>query len=463
MKEKPLAGLSLYIKYGLSLLIVIAATWFKILFFTIIGPQTPFLLYLGVVLIISRRFGKRPAFFGLTLCMAATSYFFLSPYNSFFISSERAVIQLFAFGLEGYLVIMVSDALKKALNKNQADSQRFQAILEKSSDGVVLVNAAGKRVYCSPSVKNVIGYTDEEYLNMPPLHLCHPEEAGNVREKYNQVVAAYGSSLILLCRLKHKNGHWIWVESRFTNSLNDPKVQSLIVNFNNVTERVETDQSRKDFIGVVAHELKSPLTSVKLYGQVLVKKLETLNDKTYVSFASKITQQASHMENMIAYLMEVATINAGRMQLCGSDFDFNLIVSEIAENMQHTTDKHYLKTELYAIAKLHADKEKISQVVINLVSNAIKYSPAGGIILIKSQKKENSLIVSVIDPGIGIPANNVDKVFDRLYRVNNTDGVKGLGLGLYICQEIIRLHNGAIGVESEEGMGSVFWFSLPLI
>jgi PAS domain S-box-containing protein len=327
---------------------------------------------------------------------------------------------------------------------------------------VVVVNPEGKRTYCSASVKNVIGYTDEEYLNLPPWELGHPEDVDDVKLKYSELINNPGSTTVLLHQMHHKNGHWIWVESRVSNLLNDPQIRAMIANFNDVTQRVERDQNRRDFIGIVSHELRSPLTNIKSYGQMLLKRLEGLNDGICTSFASKLIQQANYMEKMVVDLTDAATINAGRMQLFSSEFDFNLLIKEIAEGLQQSTNKHFLRIELCPMGMVYADKERLSQVITNMVSNAIKYSPSGGDILISSEVKNNSFFFHVKDSGIGIAEKDLQKVFYRLYRANKTTPIKGLGLGLYICHQIITLHNGEIGVESEEGKGSVFWFSLPL-
>jgi len=393
--------------------------------------------------------------------MITTNYFFMPPYYRLHLDGKEA-IQLLSFALEGYLIIVISEKLTNAIKKNQADSSMFGAILEKSSDGIVVVNTEGKRTYCSPSVKNIIGYTDQEYLNFPPWLLGHPDELQDIKEKYQRLINEPGGNTILIHRMRHKMGHWIWVESRVTNLLHEPKVAAMIANFNDVTERVENDQLRRDFIGVVSHELRSPLTGIKLYGQLLYKKLSDTDNGASAEFLKKILQQVNHMERMLADLTDVATIRTGRMQLNIAPFDFNLLANEVAESLQQATEKHCIQLNLKALNEISADEERLRQVVVNLVSNAIKYSPDGGDITISSEEKDGYLIVCVQDNGMGIPVSDKDRIFDRLYRVSGqTKGIKGLGLGLYICKQIIQLHGGSIEVESEEGKGSAFRISLP--
>jgi PAS domain S-box-containing protein len=461
MKINRLRDLPYFWLYIICLGLVFLSTYLRVIFFNVIGSQTPFLLYLGIILIVSRNLGKGPAFICLALCMLTTDYFFMQPYYALHLDGREAA-QLIFFGLEGYLIIMISEQLTKAIKKNHADNSMFSAILENSLDGIVVVNTEGKRTYCSPSVKNIIGFTDQEYLNFPPWLLGHPDELQGIKEKYQRLINEPGKSDIFLHRMKHKNGHWIWVESRVTNLLHEPKVGAMIAHFNDVSQRVESDQLRRDFIGVVSHELKSPLTGIKLYGQLLHKKLGDTDNGISVGFLEKILQQVNHMEKMLADLTDVATIRTGRMQLNIAPFDFNALAYEVAESLQQTTDKHFIQLNLMTSNLISADEERLRQVIVNLVSNAIKYSPDGGDIKISAQEKDSYLMICVQDNGMGIPGRDKDRIFDRLYRVNGqTKGIKGLGLGLYICRQIIQLHGGSIEVDSEEGKGSAFRISLP--
>jgi len=460
MKRLAISDQPAYLRYLLALILVAAATYLKIRFFELIGTQTPFLLYFGVMIVCSRWLGKGPAFFCLALSVIATDYFFMAPYY-FFAVNFREAVQLLFFILEAFLLIGLSSALTKAIKANISQMELFGAIMEKSSDGIVVVDKEGKRTYCSPSVQTVIGYSAEEYVSFPAWKLGHPEEIELVKAQYADLVSKPGQSDILVHRMRHKDGRWIWVESRVTNSLDDPHLQAMIASFNDITVRIETEQSRKDFIGIVSHELKSPLTSIRSYGQILLKKVDLNNDPVTASIVSKVLQLGNRMFKIINDMLDVATINASQLKLELSNFDFNALIYEIADALQQTSDKHALNLKLSPPVDVIADRERVGQVLTNLVSNAIKYTPAGGDICILSEIAGSTIRLSVRDQGIGIPEQNMELIFNRLYRANNSKSVKGLGLGLFICKQIIQLHGGAIGLESEEGKGSTFWFTLP--
>jgi two-component system, chemotaxis family, CheB/CheR fusion protein len=163
-------------------------------------------------------------------------------------------------------------------------------------------------------------------------------------------------------------------------------------------------------------------------------------------------------------LLDVSKVQAGYMQFKFSTFNFGEIISECVEQMQNSTFNHQIIIEGNPHVEIVGDKMRLEQVVSNLLSNAIKYSPKADKVIIRARTDDGMLKVEVQDFGIGIPADDLGQIFDRFYRVTEVSGrFFGLGLGLYISAEIIKRHNGRIGVESKEGSGSVFWFTIPVL
>ena len=164
-------------------------------------------------------------------------------------------------------------------------------------------------------------------------------------------------------------------------------------------------------------------------------------------------------------MLDVTKINAGKLQFNDGPFDFNEVVKEVIEEMQRTSDQHEIEYSLDPeIGNVFGDKERISQVIVNLLSNAIKYSPEADRILAFSKKEQDIVTLSIRDFGIGIQADKTERVFEQFYRVsgNRRHTFPGLGLGLYISSQIIKREGGRIWVESIEGKGSTFSFSIPL-
>jgi len=451
-----------YIKYGVPLLLLVWVTLLKLLMFSYIGTSTPFLLYFGVVVISARYFGERAALVTIICAAAIVNFFFLYPYNSFSFDVDR-LLQTTLFILECGFIVSLSAALRKAGQKMHQQDMVFKALVEKSVEGITMHNAEGVRIYCSPSVEAIMGYTPEELLRHQPWELSHEGEVLYAKEQFYRLASHPGKTITVLHRIKHKNGKWIWLESRLTNLLNDPLVNAIISNFTDVTDRVNLERQREDFIGVASHELKTPLTSLKAFTQVLESRFKNSTDTSSHEIITKIDYQVNRIVSMINDMLDVSSLQAGGLNFSIAKFDLNDLVSEISQNLQQTTKKHRIVADLARIDTVPGDRERIGQVINNLIANAIKYSPNAGEINIASKIGEDVITVSVQDYGIGIPEAEQKSIFEKFYRVGNSQkAFQGLGLGLFICCQIIEIHKGKIGVISNEGEGSIFWFSLPL-
>ena len=222
---------------------------------------------------------------------------------------------------------------------------------------------------------------------------------------------------------------------------------------------------RDEFIGNAAHELKTPLTSIHAYGQLLEEEFRECSDEASARMMRRLNSQVERLYRLVADLVDTTRIAAGQLLLQKERFDLDELIREQAEDLQLITDKHSLVLELDPLPPVEADRERIAQVITNLVSNAIKYSPEPGDITIASENVEGGVKVIITDHGMGIPAEAVEKIFDRFFRVDDpaVRTSSGMGIGLYICAAIIRAHGGNIHVESHRGQGSAFSFVLPSI
>jgi signal transduction histidine kinase len=231
-----------------------------------------------------------------------------------------------------------------------------------------------------------------------------------------------------------------------------------------MTEQKNLQQQKDDFIGIASHELKTPVTSIKGYAQVLEKMLQKKGDVKEAMMMNRMDAQIRRLTNLIGDLLDVTKINSGKLQFNDEPFEFNEMVKELVEDLQRTTEQHRLVEELNETGLVFGDKERISQVITNLVTNAIKYSPGADKIIIHASTKNNEVVLCVEDYGIGIPADKLENVFEQFYRVSGDmqHTFPGLGLGLYISSEIIKREGGRIWVNSTEGKGSTFCFALPL-
>lgn len=217
-------------------------------------------------------------------------------------------------------------------------------------------------------------------------------------------------------------------------------------------------KQRDEFIGVASHELKTPVTSMKTYAEIVQERLDEKGDVENSELLSRLNTQINRLTTLIGHLLDTTRISEGQLKLSLEEIDLNERVEEI-----QTTTPHHFIVQSGILPSVIADRERIGQVITNLLSNAIKYSPIETTITISTYPQLDGIRVDVRDEGYGIPEKDIGKVFQRFYRVtsNNMETFPGMGLGLYITAQIIQKHGGTVSVQSTEGKGSIFSFTIP--
>ena len=293
--------------------------------------------------------------------------------------------------------------------------------------------------------------------------LIHPDDEG-IRNRANEESLKNGK-LFYEARIIRKDGsiRWIRVAGKMLYNA-DGKPQKLLGIVDDITDQKNLQQQKDNFIAMASHELKTPVTSIKAYGQVLEQMLRVNGSVKEADMMVRMDTQVNRLNNLIRDLLNITKMNSGKLEYHRTAFDLNEVVKEMTEELQRTTTNHTLNLDLTGPALVFADKERISQVITNLISNAIKYSPNSAVINIATSIKENEVTCCVQDFGIGIDPESQQKVFEQFYRVNDEkhQSFQGFGLGLYISAEIIKREGGKIWVKSTEGKGSEFYFSLPI-
>jgi two-component system CheB/CheR fusion protein len=231
-----------------------------------------------------------------------------------------------------------------------------------------------------------------------------------------------------------------------------------------VTDHKLDDMRKNDFISIVSHELKTPLTTLKGYLQVLLGRAKKTDDSFAINSLDKAHNQVKKMTRLINGFLNVSRLETGKIYLNRETFEIHVLVEEIIEEVINTNPGHKILMLPSCELSVNADRDKIGQVINNLLSNAIKYSPKGRKIEVSCQEVANTVQICIKDAGIGINPADQERLFDRYYRIENhkTRSISGFGIGLYLSSEIIQRHNGKIWVESEMDKGSTFCFSLPL-
>ncbi|MDB5149447.1 MAG: yycG 1 [Mucilaginibacter sp.] len=232
-----------------------------------------------------------------------------------------------------------------------------------------------------------------------------------------------------------------------------------------VTAHKQDDIRKSDFIAMASHELKTPLTTLQAYVQMLTAKASKAGDTFAVGALNKAYIQVKKMSALINGFLSASSFEAGKIYLNEQPFEMNTLLKEIVEDMMLVTQSHDIVVTSDCNIVVHADRDKIGQVITNFLSNAIKYSPRGKNIKVSCKEIKGEVEVSITDEGLGIEPQDLEKLFDRYYRIESeqTQNISGFGLGLYLSAEIIQRHRGKVWVESEMEKGSTFYFSLPLI
>jgi signal transduction histidine kinase len=262
-----------------------------------------------------------------------------------------------------------------------------------------------------------------------------------------------------------KSGKSIWVESRST-IVKDKKGKPVGMRgvTMDISERIEFENRKDEFLGIASHELRTPLTSIKGYIQILERLIKTNPSPDRVmNLLRRTDTYTDKLNGLINDLLDVSKIQAGKLTLNKSQFSVDELVQESIESIQPISPKHQIIYKNRIEKTIKGDRIRIEQVITNLLSNAIKYSPKSHEIYVYSGHKDNIVTISVQDFGIGIPKNKQSFLFQRYYRVEDTEKkFSGMGIGLYISNEIVKRHKGAIIVKSDGKRGTTFEVQLPI-
>lgn len=294
------------------------------------------------------------------------------------------------------------------------------------------------------------------------LKALHPDDL-ELRNNAHKTALITGK-LFYEARIIWPNGSLRWIRAQgkvYYGSINKPL--RILGTLLDITEFKHLQQQKDDFISVASHELKTPMTSIKASMQLLDRliKVDPSSDKI-PQFISRGNSSLNKMQQLVDSLLNVSKITAGQLALHKTRFLAAQMINECCDHVR-LAGTHELELTGDTDLELYADRQRIDQVVVNFVNNAVKYAPDSNRIVINISKQDNMAKISVQDFGRGIPPENIPHLFERYYRVD-TSGIQysGLGLGLYISAEIIELHSGEMGVESEVDKGSTFWFTIPL-
>ncbi len=346
------------------------------------------------------------------------------------------------------------------LEKREA---QFRDLANSMPQLVWTADPEGKVDYYNKQYKNYLGINkkDGEFVWAP---VVHPEDAERTLTAWNRAVKT-GETYEVEHRIKTKDDGYRWLLSRGT-PVKD-KTGSVVKWYGTATDihkSKQLERQKDEFLSVASHELKTPVTSIKAYTQVLQRIFAAQGEDKAVQLLGKMDGQINKLTVLIGDLLDATKIESGKLKMREEYFDFNGLVQEVVEEIQRTAPEHRIIAKLSETRQLFGDRDRIGQVIVNFLTNAVKYSPNTRDIYVQTKLDGRSVTLSVKDRGIGIPREKMKNLFERFYRVEGKyeSTYPGLGLGLYISKEIIERQGGTIAADSEKGKGSTFSFTLPL-
>ena len=368
-------------------------------------------------------------------------------------------------GQLGQAINDLSFKIKEAQESTESERQRLDSVLRHMSDGVIATDRRGRIVIMNTAALDILNLKSEKVIGIPLLEILPLEE----RVTFRELLETQQERLIHL----EEDGEDSMIQCEFSVIQRESGfISGLVCVLTDVTEQQKIERERRNFVSNVSHELRTPLTSIKSYTEALVDGAWE-NKEIAPGFLNVIETETDRMMRMITDLLNLSRMDQNRLELDKEFIYMNELVVHIVNRFEMVLQSEPYRDKNYRILTditqrdlwVELDQDKITQVLDNIINNAIKYSPDGGRIIVRLMETHTDIIVSVSDEGLGIARKDIPHLFDRFYRVDKarSRAMGGSGLGLAIAQEVVQLHGGKIWVNSIENKGSTFFVSLPYI
>lgn len=345
-------------------------------------------------------------------------------------------------------------AIESALRESE---ERFRAVWEATSEAMALSDPDGVVIAVNPAYCALYGLSPEQVVGQSFAVIFAEEARAAAVEQYHAVFADPDPPPSYESRVQHADGSERFVEARADFLVRDGQRVAMISAIRDITERKQAERAQQDFIAMASHDLLTPVTVLRARAQLLQRR-QTYDETSVAS----ILDQASRMERLITDLRELVRLEGGRLALRREPVDLGEIVHEALTRARTEGTRHALRVEPPQFPIVGAwDRDRLRQVLDNLIGNAIKYSPQGGDIVIRIDATDDVGRVRIEDHGIGIAGDVLPRLFERFYQGQDPGVSTGLGLGLYIARMLVEAHGGRIWAESEPGHGSTFVITLP--
>ncbi|GHE42512.1 ATP-binding response regulator [Sphingobacterium griseoflavum] len=346
--------------------------------------------------------------------------------------------------------------------------KQAQSELKERVDYLHLILESLPQIAFTADSKGQIDFVNNQWFRYAQHSTTFPETAvgdPSIEEEWSLSVLK-NVPLEMEVRIREINADLFrWHLLRVTPIKEQGQLSRWVGTFTDIEDRKQTEKKKDEFLSIASHELKTPLTSIKAYTQLLGRTINIDEEHPANKYIDKVQVQVAKLNNLIADLLDISKIDNGKLKMNMREFNFKHLLDNAIDTIYHTHEKSpdIVRTGDNVDLAVLGDEIRIEQVLINYLTNAIKYSPNSKRVIVNTVNNTNVIKVEVTDFGIGIPAHKQKDIFSKFYRVEESSlKFQGLGIGLYICSEIIRQHQGSFGLQSEVGSGSTFYFTLPL-
>lgn len=355
------------------------------------------------------------------------------------------------------------EKLHQEVKRNE---KKFRDLVDFMPYKISLTDKNGRSFYYNKSWLDFTGYSLEEILEKRVRGMMHPDDAAMVTKEGERALAK-NEPLEVECRFRNKEGDYKWHICKAIPLKDDGETITWITSCAEIQKIKEEEQRKEDFLKLVSHELKTPVTSIKGYVQLMQTIIDSKNQSSdsFKPYLGRIAAQVERLIRLISEILDLSRIEQNELDLKKEVFLLNDLINEVTEDISFTYRDIHLFVEHSEDYHVTGDRDRIGQVLTNFITNAMKYSENEKRIEIKVYENEDGMAaVAVKDFGIGISEKDKKLIFNRFFRVpgKNEDTYSGFGIGLYLSRQIVERHNGEIIVNSELGQGSEFIFTLPL-
>ncbi len=364
--------------------------------------------------------------------------------------------------------------VQQALRKSE---ERFRSLVQHSSDIITVLDGFGAITYLSPSIERLLGYSAEEMIGRDPFAMVHPEDRGKMKALMKKVAVESGVQGTVEFRMRHAEGHYVYIESVGANLLHDVNVGGIVLNSRDITERKRTEailvaakeqaeevaRLKSNFLANMSHEIRTPLTGILGFSSILAEEITDPEQREFVTFIEKSGKRLMETLNSV---LDLARLESGRMALTMESIPVADAVTEIVHLMQPMAHDRNIRLEaaiVNAEAEANLDVGALNRILTNLLGNAIKFTQVGGV-TVEVDANTESAIIRVRDTGVGIEKEFLPRLFSEFEQESTGIGRshEGSGLGLTITHHLVERMSGTISVESVKGVGSVFTVCFPL-